>query len=315
MGVYSELSRDALAAAIVGWGRGLLLEAKPTELGIENSNFFVSTEDAWGIETEWVLTVMPEPPSREALTILERLAGAHLPVPAPIPDLDGRRIGRVEGHPALLTPRLPGVHPERPTAAQCRAIGDFLGRMHRISAQLEGPPHPRDLPWLEAGHAAHARRIPHDLASMLRGAIDALASAERRDDWARMPTGLVHGDLFRDNAMFDGDVLTGVIDFHHAARAPLAFDLAVAAMDWCSDPDGRLDAERTRTLLDAYARIRPLTREELWFWPVLLVLACTRFLVARLHSPRKEPGEMAARLADRLARPMYLHPDLMPRAA
>lgn len=315
MGVYSELSRDVLATAIVGWGRGLLLESAPTELGIENSNFFVTTEDVWGDRSEWVLTVMPEPPAEAALTVLELLEQARLPVPAPVPDLDGRRVGRVDGHPALLTSRLPGAHPERPNVAQCRAVGDFLGRMHRLTARQRGTAHPRDLAWLEAGHAAHARRIGHDVAGLLRTAIDALASAEARSDWARMPTGLVHGDLFRDNAMFDGDTLTGVIDFHHAAHAPLAFDLAVTAMDWCTAPDGRLDAERTRALLDAYAKLRPLTREELWFWPLLLVQACARFLVARLHSPRKPPAEMAARLADRLARPMYLHPELMPRAA
>ncbi|MEE4300508.1 MAG: homoserine kinase [Pseudomonadales bacterium] len=315
MGVYSELSRDVLAAAIVGWGRGLLLEAAPTELGIENSNFFVSTEDTDGEVREWVLTVMAERPSDATLTMLELLETARMPVPAPVPDLDGRRVGRVDGHPALLTPRLPGGHPERPTPAQCHALGDFLGRMHRLTARLEGPPHPRDLAWLEAGYSAHVRRTSHETGSLLRSALDALRSVEHRGDWHRMPTGLIHGDLFRDNTMFDGDVLTGVIDFHHAARAPLAFDLAVAAMDWCSGPDGRLDAELTRMMLDGYARRRSLTREELWFWPLLLVLACARFLVARLHSPRKAPEEQAARLADRLARPMYLHPELLPRAA
>lgn len=314
MGVYSELSRDVLAAAVVGWGRGLMLDAAPTELGIENSNFFVSTEDAWGDVAEWVLTVMPEPPSEAALTVLELLASARLPVPAPVPDLDGRRVGRVDDHPALLTPRLAGTHPDRPTAAQCRAVGDFLGRMHRLTARLDGPLHPRDLRWLEAGHAAHATRMGYDAGSLLRTALDAIASAEARSDWQRMPTGLVHGDLFRDNAMFEGEVLTGVIDFHHAARAPLAFDLAVAAMDWCSGADGRLDGALALEMIAAYARRRALTPEELWFWPLLLVLACARFLVARLHSPRKPPEEMAARLADRLARPMYLHPELLPRS-
>lgn len=315
MGVYSELSRDVLAAAIVGWGKGLLLEAAPTELGIENSNFFVSTEDTAGEVSEWVLTVMPERPTDAALTMLEMLEAARMPVPAPVADLDGRRIGHVDGHPALLTPRLQGGHPERPTLEQCHAVGNFLGRMHRLTARLDGPPHPRDLSWLEAGYATHVRRLGHGTGSLLRTALDALGSAERRGDWRRMPAGLIHGDLFRDNAMFDGEVLTGVIDFHHAARAPLAFDLAVAAMDWCSGPDGRLDAELTRMMVDGYARQRMLTREELWFWPLLLVLACTRFLVARLHQPRKPPEEMTARLADRLARPMYLHPDLLPQAA
>ena len=315
MGVFSYLSRDALASAVVGWGHGMLVDAEPTPLGIENSNYFVTTEDAYGDVREWVLTVMPEAPTPEALTVLERLARARLPVAAPVRDLDGRQVGRVDGHPALLAPRLAGRHPERPDAAQCRAIGDFLGRMHRISRGLHGPGHPRDLAWLETGFAEHAQGLGFSARQLLRIAIDSIASSERRADWRRMPVGVVHGDLFRDNALFEGSELRGVIDFHHAARAPLAFDLAVVAMDWCSDGGGRLDGELTHELIAAYARQRPLVREELWFWPELLVLACTRFFVARLHSPRKPPEEMAARLSDRLARPMYLHPDLLPQAA
>ena len=315
MGVFSYLSRDALATAVVGWGRGLLVDAEPTPLGIENSNYFVTTEDSYGDLHQWVLTVMPEAPTAEALAVLERLAAAQLPVPAPVPDLDGRAVGRVDGHPALLAPRLAGSHPERPNAAQCRAVGDFLGRMHRITRDLHGPDHPRDLAWLEAGFAEHGPSLGFSARQLLRTAIDSVASAEARADWARMPTGIVHGDLFRDNALYEGDVLRGVIDFHHAARAPLAFDLAVTAMDWCCDGGGRLDGTLTHELVAAYARQRPLVKAELWFWPELLVLACARFFVARLHSPRKPPEEMAARLTDRLARPMYLHPELLPEVA
>ena len=309
MGVFSDLPRDTLAAALIGWGRGLMVACEPTDLGIENSNFFVSTEDSWGTKREWVLTVMSEQPTPAALALLERLDRAGLPVPAPVADLNGRTVGRIDGHPALLAPRLPGNHPEVPSEAQCRAIGQFLARMHRASRELDGPAHPRDKVWLEAGLAAFARRLDFFSRGQLETSVSAIASAERRSDFARLPTGLVHGDLFRDNAMFEGDRLTGVIDFHHAARAPLAFDLAVVAMDWCSHADGRLDPARTRALLEAYAAIRPLTREELWFWPLLLVQACVRFLIARLHSPRKSPAEMTARLADRLDRPMYLQPE------
>ncbi len=309
MGVFADLPRDMIAAALSAWGRGPMVACKPTDLGIENSNFFVSTENESGAIEEWVLTVMPAAPSTAALEMLERLARAGLPVPAPVADLNGRTIGEVDGHPTLLAPRLPGTHPSAPSATQCRAIGRFLAHMHRTCIDLDGPAHPRDAAWLEAGLAAFSRQLDYLSRTRLESAIGAIASAERRPDFARLPKGLVHGDLFRDNAMFMGTHLTGVIDFHHAARAPLAFDLAVVAMDWCTDAEGRLDVQRTRALLEAYASIRPLTREELWFWPLMLVQACARFLVARLHSPRKSPAEMIARLGDRLERPMYLQPE------
>jgi len=43
--------------------------------------------------------------------------------------------------------------------------------------------------------------------------------------------GVIHGDLFVDNALFDGSRI-GVIDFIDAGEGSFAFDLGVAALDW-----------------------------------------------------------------------------------
>ena len=230
---------------------------------------------------------MSEQPTPAALALLERLDRAGLPVPAPVADLNGRTVRRIDGHPALLAPRLPGNHPEAPSEAQCRAIGQFLARMHRASSELDGPAHPRDTVWLEAGLAAFARRLDFISRGQLDTAVSAIAAAERRRDFARLPTGLVHEDLFRDNAMFEGDRLTGVIDFHHAARATRL--RSRGGRDGLVYPWGRTARPGTRacskpTQPSGRSRRRTLVR------PLLLVQACVRFLVARLHSPRKSPA-------------------------
>ena len=304
MGVFAEHSRDAIAGAVVGWGRGLLVELEPTALGIENSNFFVTTEDGDGEQHALVLTILEQPATATSLDLLDRLAAVGLPVPAPLRNLDGERVGQVESAPALLAPRLAGSHPDVAGTAHCRAIGDFLGRMHATSARMKGPAHPRDAAWMDERVRQSLPALGlADRERMIR-ARDGLHAAAARLD--RLPQGLVHGDLFRDNALFDGEQLTGVIDFHHAARAPLAFDLAVVAQDWCTDADGHVDRERLVALLDGYGRRRPLTQDELVAWPLLLVLATLRFWLARLASPRKPPQEMAARLASALDRPCWL---------
>jgi homoserine kinase type II len=76
--------------------------------------------------------------------------------------------------------------------------------------------------------------------------------------------------------------LSGVLDFHHAARGQLIYDLAVAANDWCTDDSGALDADRTMTLLRAYHGVRALTREELWYFPVFALYGALAFWTSRL---------------------------------
>jgi homoserine kinase type II len=311
VGVFSDIPLDRIASDLTGWQRGRLVAARPTPHGIENSNYFVSLRDQAGVRTEWVLTIMERPPAPTGLELLARLAAVGLPVAAPVADASGHRVGRVAGWPALLSPRLEGRHPERPGRADCRALGSFIGRMHRHSRDQAAPGHPRDLRWLEACRREQAHRLTSSEARHLRRALDGLAAASARRDFARLPAGIVHGDLFRDNVLLQEHRITGVIDFHHAARAPLAFDLAVAVDDWCTDADAVLDETAMIAMLRAYHAERALTFAELLHWPVLMVLAATRFWMARLVSPRKPPGEMAARLVRHLERPVWLHPELI----
>lgn len=326
MGVFAQVPQSTLHNAMQRYGRGALVASEPTPHGIENSNFFVTTEDGQGRRQEWVLTFMEHPPSATGLETLARLAAAGLPVPAPVATSGGDLVPRVDGHPTLLAPRLRGAHPLRPDALRCAAVGRFLGRMHRLTIGLPGPEHPRNLLWLERGWREHARQLGHADSDLMRRALDGVVSAAGRRDWQQLPAGIVHGDLFRDNALMEGATLTGVIDFHHAARAPLLFDLAVVANDWCigdahageardAAAQGQLDETLVAALLGGYCTQRRLTDGETWFWPVLLSLAALRFWVARLDSPRKPPAEMAQHLAGYLRRPPHLDRERLAEAA
>jgi len=45
--------------------------------------------------------------------------------------------------------------------------------------------------------------------------------------------GVIHGDLFLDNALFNNGELSGVVDFIEACEGDFLFDLAVVAISWC----------------------------------------------------------------------------------
>lgn len=300
MAAFTELAAEDAAYACAQWQLGRLLEVTPTATGIENSNFFLSSEHE-GRRFEWVLTLAEQPFEAVTLETLLRLDAAGLPVPVPLRDRDGALAATVAGAPALLAPRFPGNHPDRPSLEQIRAIGRFLGQMHQVTGNLAGPDHARDLHWLEEQAQRQRRQLGGQDQLLLATTLTACTTVSNRRDWQKLPSGLVHGDVFRDNTLFEGDQLRAVIDFHHTARAPLLFDLAVVANDWCCDEAGRFDAEPLRVLLESYARVRRLTREECWLWPVMTVLAALRFWLARLETRRKPPEELA-RILDRRLR-------------
>lgn len=81
-------------------------------------------------------------------------------------------------------------------------------------------------------------------------------------DLGDLPTGVIHGDLFRDNVLFDGATLGGFIDFYYACHDVLAYDVAIAVNDWCLTETGDFDEPRLNAFMQAYTEVRPFNEAE-----------------------------------------------------
>lgn len=101
--------------------------------------------------------------------------------------------------------------------------------------------------------------------------------------WPRgLPEGVIHADLFPDNAFFLNDHLSGIIDFYFACTDFLAYDVAICLNAWSFEADGAFNITKGRALLAAYQQLRPFTTEEANALPVLARGAALRFLLTRL---------------------------------
>lgn len=281
----AELDQDTLEETLTRYDVGALVRYWPAPNGIENSNYFIRTL-AGELKREFVLTILEQPSNSGPayVPLLDACRDAGLPVAPVLRNRAGSAFDSLNGKPTLLTPRLLGRHVYNPTVKQVQALGRFIARFHLATedAPLEAPEYPRDIEWLTERAQVVKGFIGYSDECLIRDTVQRLASMFTRHDVASLPKGVIHGDLFRDNVLFDERGLTGVLDFHHAARGFLLYDLAVAANDWCNDVGGVLDPERTTALFAAYHRIRPLTQQELWFFPVFALYAAVAFWLSRL---------------------------------
>ncbi|MEZ2292489.1 homoserine kinase [Variovorax sp. RCC_210] len=354
MAVFTEVGFGEADALVQRLGLGPLRELRGIEGGIENTNYFATTESG-----EFVLTLFERLSAEQLpyyLCLMKHLAGAGLPVPAPVagpPVVEKAKKGQlplqsaeadcdllhtVAGKPAAVVLKLSGRSELAPGAAHCAELGAMLARMHLAGRDFpRTQPNLRGLPWWNDTVPVVLPYIEEAQADLLRAELAYQNHVAESSAYAALPRGPVHADMFRDNVMFatghgtdDADShaprLTGVFDFYFAGTDTWLFDLAVCLNDWAIDlPSGRHDAERADALLSAYETVRPLNAAERALLPAMLRAAALRFWISRLwdfHLPREasmlkphDPAHFERVLRDRASHPHAMAQALEPAMA
>ncbi len=320
MSVYTPVTAPELDAWLSRYAVGSLVDLQPIASGIENTNFFATTERG-----RFVLTLYERLPAAELpfyLNLMAHLARAGVAVPAPKPDRTGALFSLLNGKPASLVVRVDGAPLEHPDAPHCELVGAALGRLHVAShtyrarlANRRGPAW-----WRQAARAVKPFLDP-DQTVLLDAEVQFQAGFGR----GRLPKGAIHGDLFWDNVLFTERTVAGIIDFGFAATDFYVYDLAITVNDWCvSDAEtGALDPALVAALVHAYNAVRPLSPDEREAWPALLRAAALRFWLSRLydlHLPRPgelihahDPAHFERILRDRVGKPARLPAQGAPR--
>lgn len=278
MSVFTSVAAGQLADWLDRYTIGRLVEFEGISAGVQNSNFFVTTTLGRYVLTLFETIRRSELPFYLYLTA--HLARHGLPVPAPVANRDNEYFSTLNGRPAALVMRLNGTSVLQPAVHHCARIGTMLAGIHLAGLSYgRKQAHSRGPVW----RLAAARRIAPHLKAADRTLLETEIAYQQMLDCSALPQGIIHADLFRDNVLWDGNHIGGVIDFYFAGRDCLLFDVAVTVNDWCSGADGMLDAARTRALLDAYAAERPFSEEERRCWQAMLRAAALRFWLSRAH--------------------------------
>ena len=323
MAVFTEVSATEAAALALRLGAGTLQSITGIPAGIENTNYFVSTDQG-----DWVLTLFERLTAAQLpyyLGLMQHLARRGLPVPEPRADAAGQILHQVADKPAALVNRLQGQHQLAPDLHHCAQLGQVLAQMHLAVADFPlKQPNLRGLNWWLAMAPQLLPHLGHPQRQLLASELTFQQQLAASPSYAALPRGAVHADLFCDNVLFDAsstnspghEKLTGCFDFYFAGTDRFAYDLAVCLNDWCLNADdASLDPARARAMVQAYQQVRPLAGAEHRLLPALLRAAALRFWISRLadwHLPRpaallqpKDPVHFQRILRSRINQPWH----------
>ena len=319
MAVYTQVSFDQANAFFHTLGLGPLTRLEGCAGGIENTNYFADTAHA-----RYVLTLFERLSAKQLpyyLHLMRHLAQQGIPVPDPAADAHGQLLHSLQGRPSCVVSLLAGKSELQPGTHHCAQVGAMLARMHLAGLSFDRQqPNLRGLDWWKRTVPEVLPFVTPEQSALLQSELQTQEVLAHSAQYAALPRGPIHADLFRDNVMFAPDAqghaqLTGFFDFYFAGNDAWVFDIAVCLNDWCVNlADGTADSARTDAFMQAYTSVRPLQAAELAVLATMLRAAALRFWLSRLwdlHLPRQaamlkahDPAPFERILRQRITHPL-----------
>ena len=251
MAHYTKLQEDEIQE-IMGRYELNVTSYEPIEQGAGNSNYLVNANHG-----KFVLTVFEIEPVRveyisKVLLLLEKY---EFPAPRMRKMANGEMLTNYQEKSVLVKPYITGYVESEIDDKKAKQVGTALANLHEIPAPDYLPDkhtyvditYPKFMEqeidrkyktWVEQRYRYFIERIPPQL-----------------------PIGLVHGDIFYDNVLFEDENFKAILDFEDVSRIYKICDLGMAVVGICTE-GSNIVLKKVRALLDGYQEIRLLEEVE-----------------------------------------------------
>ena len=282
MAVYTKVNLSDLNRFLEDYEIGAVSKFEGIQEGVENTNYRVVADRGAYILTLFERRVRAED-LPYFLALMEHLASVGVRSARPIKNRNGKALGSLCGRPAAMIEFLEGTSTETPSLVASRNTGVALAQLHEAGRSFPEKRNnglgPDSWTALYEKTAPHADGVQAGLAELMGRELNQTLAAWPRD----LPSGVIHADLFPDNVLFNGDQVTGLIDFYFACTDFFAYDLAVTFNAWCFDDEGAFLKEHSAALVAGYQSVRALNDNERAALPTLARGAALRFILTRLY--------------------------------
>ncbi len=258
MGDYTKLTNSQISEILKLYCDDELVSLRSLSLGISNSNYDVKTNKG-----HYLIKVSNDKnidEVKEEMKILNHLSDHEFPHSlTPLTSKDNKSVYEYQDFYGVVFPFVQGI-PPGPSDDTCFEIGAALAKLHKVKFKSEQLRPAKDVsfPPKVIFEFVNSDQCPEDF----KNTFDSLIG-DRANDYLNenFESGIIHGDLYYDNTLFDNNHLTYLLDFEQSGIGEFIFDLGISISGSCLEKS-RISENLITSYLKGYESIRPLSDKE-----------------------------------------------------
>ena len=300
MAVYTKISDKDIILINKKFKLGKKIKFQGIKKGIENTNYLLRTDKG-----KFILTIFEKRVSSSDLPffmkLMDLLSLKKIICPKPLKDNYGKYLFKIKNKKACIVSFLSGKDKNNLTYKNCFEVGKNIAKMHKATKNFK----------IKRSNSMGINKL-HPLLNSINFKKSKLILSykeflfnnlkEIKKNWPKkLPSGIIHADLFVDNIFFKNNKFSGFIDFYFSANDYFAYELAICINALCFDKKKSkfiLNKHKVDSLIKGYEKIRKISINEKNKLNILCKGAAIRYLLTRAYDYINTPKTALIKIKD-----------------
>ena len=299
MAVYTKINKKILAYINSKFRSKKFISFKGIKQGIENTNYLLRTRNE-----KFILTIFEKRVSKKELPffmkLMDQLNDSKINCPKPLRNNKGNYLIKLKNKSACIVSFLKGKDKKNLDIKNCYDVGKIIAEMHSSTKKIK----------LYRKNSMGIKNLS-PLLNSIKFKSKKFTNIEKflkinftdiKSNWPKkLPSGIIHGDLFIDNIFFKKNKISGIIDFYFAANDYFMYEIAICINALCFDKKNarfELNKKKVKNLIKGYESKRKILLTEKKSLNILCRAAAMRYFLTRLYDYANTPKTALIKIKD-----------------
>ncbi len=299
MAVYTKINKKDISFINQKFEIEKIINFKGIKQGIENTNYLLISKN-----NKFILTIFEKRVSKKEIpffmNLMDQLNYSKINCPKPLKNKNGKYLIKIKNKTACIVSFLKGKDKKILNLKNCYDVGKMIALMHLSTSRLK----------LYRKNSMGVKNL-NSLLKSIKFKSKKFTNIEKflkinfkdiKKKWPKkLPTGIIHGDLFIDNIFFNNNKLSGIIDFYFAANDYFMYEIAICVNALCFENKNSkflMNKKKVKNLINGYESIKKISIKEKKSLNILCRGAALRYFLTRLYDYTNTPKTALIKIKD-----------------